>query len=170
MLHQPGYKVERRLPVLHAIVEPWISPPQRSDLVVSKLVRLEDRLDDVRDTHILEDPAICGAAEEPEAWHDLGAPHPEAAHIDQRPTELPHQPVYRPMLCADLIAQPYCHRLAEQRTNLGVRKTGRDLDVEDEAARNLVAPIDFSQQNTVFAERGIDRQQAVLLDIFGFVG
>src|ERR1700730_10421853 len=106
MFHQPGYKVERRLAVLYAIVELGIVTPQSSDLVVSQLAGLEHRLDDVRDAHILEDPAICGAAEEPEAWHDLGAPYPEAAHIDQRPTELSYESVHRPMLRADLVAQP----------------------------------------------------------------
>src|ERR1035438_6499105 len=72
LLHKPRHEVEIRFPVLRAIValdEVAVKPK----LEILKTQVRENLLNDVRSFHILKDPAIGRARQEPEPGHHLGA-------------------------------------------------------------------------------------------------
>ncbi len=69
LLHQPGNEVEVGLPVLNAILQLVVRAGEAALVLDSAIV--EDRLDDLGDILVMEDPAIGVAGQKPELGHHL---------------------------------------------------------------------------------------------------
>src|SRR5438270_13288322 len=84
LLHEAAHEVEVGLAVLHAVV-PLSIARRHLELEVRRRVVREHLLDDVGYRHLLEDPAVGSAAQEPQPWaRGGGVPVASADHAALR--------------------------------------------------------------------------------------
>src|SRR5215469_14819256 len=70
LLHQAGDEIEISLAVLHAVFA-WLKVTGERQFEIGEAAILEHLLNNVGDCHVLKDPTICAAGEEPQPRDNL---------------------------------------------------------------------------------------------------
>ena len=153
LLHQAADEVEVGLPILDAVVPLPVSPRQLQ-LEVRRLVIGEHHLDDVGNLHVLEDPAVGRARQEPEpGTHRREVPVVAAIHAALRKAR--DVAVVVPRL---ILGQPQFDRdvLAENVVDRDVVLHAEEIELVLERPAHLLARAHAMEQQDVLAERRDD--------------
>ena len=153
LLHQAADEVEVGLPVLHA-VGPLAVRRGQLDLEVREPVIRKHRLDDVRNLHVLKDPAVGGAGQEPEPRAD-GRDVAVVAAVRPACREARHVAVEISRLVVGQ-AKGDVDVLAEDVVELDVLLAAQEIELVLERPAHLLARAHAMEQQYVLAERRDD--------------
>ena len=165
VFHQPAGEVEIGFAVLHAVVARLIGPLQ----LIRDVQRGEHRLEDVRHSLLLKDPALRVAREQPKLWNQLRPIAEERLRsVHARGVAAladPADDAVKVARAADQV-QRDGQRLGEQVFELDRRGgQGQHLGLEREQARDRLGSAELLQQQHVLAQRRGDRQRLVVLRV-----
>ena len=158
--HQAGNEVEIRLAILHAVIASDEIAVE-TKLEIGEAEILENLLYDGGSFLVLEDAAIGGARQEPEPGDHLRAVGGQAA-ILRSLGEAADEAVPMPLLAIGVV-DAQRDALAHHVLELDRIVFGQQVQIEMEKLRDGFGARETAQQEHVLAERGRDRDAAVLL-------
>jgi hypothetical protein len=160
LLHQSAHEIEIGLPVLHAVGPLAITAAQRI-LEIAEPAVTEDLLDDIRGSHVLENPAIGVAGQEPQPGDQRGLVLDEpAGETDVRKAA---DETVEVSLGAPRQPRPDRDLVPDQPIEIQILPFADQIDVELERLPQLLGPVHRIKQQHVVPRGSRDCKLAMLL-------